>query len=118
MAALLTLETVLKRRKAMAIYRQGDVLLVPVNEVPKGAKRMRPKRAILAEGEVTGHVHELVGGKVDLYQGNAEVIFAKIMGSGAQLQHAEHATQTIEPGIYRVVRQREYTPAENVRVAD
>ena len=102
----------------MAIYRQGDVLLVPVNEVPKGAKRMRPKRVVLAEGEVTGHVHELVGGRVDLYQDKAEVVFAKIMDSASELKHAEHATQVIEPGIYRIVRQREYTPAENVRVAD
>jgi hypothetical protein len=102
----------------MAIYRQGDVLLVPVSEVPKGAKRMRPKRIVLAEGEVTGHVHELVGGKVDLYRDKAEVVFAKIMAGPSELKHAEHSTQTIEAGIYRVVRQREYTPAENVRVAD
>jgi hypothetical protein len=102
----------------MAIYRQGDVLLVPVHEIPAGAKRMRPKRVVLAEGEVTGHVHELVGGRVDLYRDQAEVVFAKIMDSPSELKHAEHATQTIQPGIYRIVRQREYTPAENVLVAD
>ena len=100
----------------MAIYRQGDVLLVPVDEVPRGARRVRPKRLIIAEGEVTGHVHELVGGKVELFE-KAEVVFAKIM-SAPQLQHAEHATQTIEPGVYRVVRQREYSPEELRRVAD
>jgi hypothetical protein len=38
--------------------------------------------------------------------------------SAPQLQHAEHATQTIEPGVYRVVRQREYSPEEIRRVAD
>ena len=103
-------------RRSEVIYRQGDVLLVPVDEVPKGAKRLRPKRVILAEGEATGHVHELVGGKVDLFE-KAEVVFAKIM-SAPQLQHAEHTTQTIEPGVYRVVRQREYSPEELRRVAD
>src|SRR5216684_73852 len=100
----------------MDIYRQGDVLLVPVEEVPEGAKRVRPKRLVIAEGEVTGHVHELVGGKVELFE-KAEVVFARIM-SAPQLQHAEHATQTIEPGVYRVVRQREYSPSEIRRVAD
>jgi len=99
------------------IYRQGDVLLVPVGEVPQGAKRIKPKRAVLAEGEVTGHVHELVGGEVDLFQDKAEVIFARIM-QPTELKHAEHATQTIEPGVYRVVRQREYSPEEIRRVAD
>ena len=103
-------------RRSTVIYRQGDVLLVPVDEIPEGAKRLRPKRVILAEGEVTGHVHELVGGKVDLFE-KAEVVFAKIM-TAPQLQHAEHATQTIEPGIYRVVRQREYSPEAVRQVAD
>ena len=101
----------------MAIYRQGDVLLVPVVDIPAGVKRVRPKRVVLAEGEVTGHVHELVGGDVQLFQDKAEALFVKIMGA-PELRHAEHATQVIEPGFYRVVRQREYTPAENVRVAD
>lgn len=98
------------------IYRQGDVLLVPVDGVPKGAKQVRPKRAVLAEGEVTGHVHELIGGEVDLY-GEAEAIFARIMQT-TELRHAEHATLAIEPGVYRVIRQTEYTPAELRPVAD
>ena len=100
------------------LYRQGDVLLVPVEDVPEGAKRRRPKRVIIAEGEVTGHVHELVGGKVDVYEApDARAVFVKIMGS-PELQHAEHATQTIEPGVYRIVRQREYSPEEIRQVAD
>ena len=100
-----------------SIHRQGDVLLVPVNKLPEGAKRIKPKRAVIAEGEVTGHVHELIG-EVDLYKDSAETIFAKIM-SATELKHAEHSTQTIEPGIYRVVRQREYQPKELPRrVAD
>ncbi len=100
----------------MSIYRQGDVLLVPVEDIPEGAKRVRPKRVIIAEGEVTGHMHELVGGKVELFE-KAESVFARIMAA-PELRHAEHATQTIEPGLYRIVRQREYTPSEIRRLAD
>jgi len=100
----------------MSMYRQGDVLLVPVAKVPDGAKRLRAKRLILAEGEVTGHVHELVGGEVELSE-QAGVVFARIM-SAPELRHVEHAAQTIEPGIYRIVHQREYTPQEIRRVAD
>lgn len=101
-----------------SIHRQGDVLLVPVAKLPDGTKRIRAKRAVIAEGEVTGHVHELVG-EVDLYRDSAETVFAKIMDSPAELRHAEHSTQVIEPGVYRVVRQREYQPKELPRrVAD
>ena len=99
-----------------SIHRQGDVLLVPVGKLPESAKRIKPKRAVIAEGEVTGHVHELVG-EVDLYKDAAETIFAKIM-TATDLKHAEHSTQTIEPGIYRVIRQREYTPVAIRQVAD
>lgn len=105
------------------LYRQGDVLLVAVKELPADAKRLRPKRLILAEGEVTGHVHELIGGNVELFEDKkpgtevAGVIYAKIMAA-PELRHAEHSTQVIEPGIYRVVRQREYTAAEIRRVTD
>lgn len=102
-----------------SIHRQGDVLLVPVSGVPEGAKRLKPKRAVIAEGEVTGHVHELVGERVELYGDKAEVIFARIMDAPAELRHAEHSTQTIAPGVYRIVRQREYQPKELPRrVAD
>jgi hypothetical protein len=98
------------------IYRQGDVLLVPIAAVPEGAKPLHPERLVIAEGEVTGHVHELVGGEVELFEG-AEAVFVKIMAS-PEWRHAEHATQTIEPGIYEVRRQREYTPEAFRQVAD
>lgn len=99
------------------IYRQGDVLLVSVDEVPASSKKIQPARVVLAEGEVTGHVHELVGGEVEVFQDKAEALFVRIMAA-PELHHAEHSTQVIQPGTYRVVRQREYSPQELRRVAD
>lgn len=101
----------------MEHYRQGDVLLVSISDIPQAAARIKPKRVILAEGEVTGHVHELVGGKVKVYEDSAKAVFLQIM-EAPELRHAEHATQTIAPGAYRVIRQVEYEPQELRRVAD
>lgn len=55
----------MSRRKdgPMKIFRQGDVLIRQVAEVPEGL-RLVPReggRAILALGEVTGHAHAVVG---------------------------------------------------------
>src|SRR6185295_3377327 len=49
-----------------AMYRQGDVLVVPVAEdkVPAGlipAPRDRGGRMVLARGEATGHAHVVTG---------------------------------------------------------
>ena len=44
--------------------RQGDVLLVPTPKCPsaKAQSAIDHGRVILAYGEVTGHVHEVIGG--------------------------------------------------------
>jgi len=104
------------------IYRQGDVLLVECDEVPLDAKRIKREsgKLILARGEQTGHHHAVLEREAELVESaSAQAVFLKIMGSApAALTHQEHATIAVPPGTYRVVRQREYTPLENVRVAD
>ena len=98
--------------------RQGDVLLVPVSTIPPGKKaRSRGGRLILALGEVTGHHHSVAVADAELVE-TAEAIFLNIMRE-TTLDHQEHASITLAPGPYRVVRQREYVPAELPRqVAD
>jgi hypothetical protein len=47
----------------MKLYRQGDVLVQQVDEIPDGlhAVPLDKGRVILAYGEVTGHAHAVVG---------------------------------------------------------
>ena len=100
------------------MYRQGDVLIVPC-EIPSDAKPCRRKRIVLAEGEVTGHAHEIAvkdRPKVREY-GNDGTMYLKI-AAPSELTHQEHSTITIPPGTYQVVRQREYSPEEIRRVQD
>ena len=85
--------------------RQGDLLIVPVEKIPEHAKRKNT--LILAEGEATGHKHELDSG--ELYEIRGTLYF-DVKGGVANLKHEEHGTVTFEPGQYQVVKQREYVP--------
>jgi hypothetical protein len=100
--------------------RQGDVLLVPVEEVPEGCEPVGRVggRVILAEGEVTGHHHAISEADVDLVIGEMERRFLEVGPQGATLTHDEHAGIAVAPGRYEVLVQVEYTPAEFRRVAD
>src|SRR5258708_5239481 len=93
----------------MKSYRQGDVLLVRIAGLPADARRRTGKSALtIAYGEVTGHHHALVG-EAEVYE-TAEAVFARIMS--ADLVHQEHATITLEPGLYKYIPQREYVAPE------
>lgn len=103
----------------MQTVRQGDVLLQRVAELPKGATKKswrKEGRIVLAYGEVTGHAHalELAYSKMYEWQGDRLIECA----AGAKLEHEEHATITLEPGVYKVIQQREYTPQGIRNVAD
>ena len=101
------------------VIRQGDVLLVKVASLPKvTAAKLESGDIILAHGEVTGHAHRIVAPKKKalLWDAGAER-FLQVMETVC-LSHEEHKAATIEPGIYRVAIQTEYTPEELRRVAD
>lgn len=102
-------------------YRQGDVLLKPVDAIPVGltAVPLDAGRVILAYGEVTGHAHAVVGDAEFLAADldDIERRFLRVERE-AQVVHEEHDTITLPPGDYAVVRQREYTPEEIRTVAD
>jgi hypothetical protein len=110
------------RGQDQCIVRQGDVLLVPITEIPKAAKRASSKhrRLVLAEGEVTGHHHSIAErpGVELLEVPSQNELFLLVKEGDALLEHQEHATITLKPGAYRVIRQREYSPEEIRQVAD
>ena len=98
------------------MYRQGDVLLVPIPpaEVPATAvpaPRDRSGRMVLARGETSGHAHVVAGLGVRLLADRDDVdrLFVQIMSRG-RLEHEEHRSISLPAGSYRVVRQRQYAP--------
>lgn len=96
-------------------FRQGDVMLVRVDSIPKTAQRAPAKngRVILAEGEATGHSHSIDASKAALFIDKNEQMFL-LAQDGCTLVHQEHASINIDSGSYQVVRQREYEP-EGIR---
>ena len=110
--------------------RQGDILLVPVEKVPKGLKPLERDngKIILAEGEATGHLHSIEApeatflGDSASIEGRYLVIEAEAITAGAagvQLLHPEHDTIVLEPGAYEVRRQKSYDQAGGIElVAD
>ncbi|HEY9774599.1 MAG TPA: hypothetical protein V6C81_12420 [Planktothrix sp.] len=98
-------------------FRQGDVLLVKVDSLPKGAtKEQNDESVVLAYGETTGHAHRLKAETVTMYAWKEDKLIE--VTEPTDLTHEEHSPINLTPGIYRVVRQREYTPERIRRVSD
>jgi len=106
------------------MYRQGDVLVVPIDEatVPAGlipAPRDRSGRLVLAYGEATGHAHVASGEGLKLLclPDDLASMFLHVETRG-RITHEEHGPIALPAGYYRVIRQREYVPGSVRPVAD
>jgi hypothetical protein len=113
-------------------FRQGDVLIERVDELPPGRSAKENGRAILAHGEVTGHAHEIEDAATatmvkpeSAFRVDGDLSDSKPMtrlGMGLRkktaVKHQEHGRIALPAGKYRVTRQREYTPESIRNVAD
>ena len=115
--------------------QQGDVLLLKVTEEEFNKKNFsyqtstHKERAVLAEGEATGHYHAIY--MEDMLE-EAGVTLCKdseytstnggliIEGASVELKHEEHDTITLEPGFYlqRIVKEYDHISGITRRVAD
>jgi len=87
-------------------YRQGDLLFVQQETRPAGSLVARPGLVIVA-GEATGHAHRLTAGAVLEAPDGALYLD---LPTAARVVHEEHDALTLGPGVWLVVRQREYAP--------
>jgi len=139
----------------MKAYRHGEMVLITVPEnlesqwqnlYEQAGQKMKNPR-VIAEGEITGHKHELAGGQVDamiLDRDSAMAKSAKTLGyvsrrsllrtlgigtiagpvvllkvaKTAILRHPEHNSLKIPAGSYVVYSQREYDETMARRVVD
>lgn len=104
------------------MIRQGDVLVVAVDSIPKSVKPVAREvgRVILAHGELTGHAHAIKDSRATLFSDpKLNAMFMIVTGDApVSLSHDEHDTIAIPPGNYRVIRQREYSPGAVRNVED
>jgi hypothetical protein len=90
------------------MYRQGDVLIVPAQEIPDDARAV--DHCVLATGEATGHAHRIESGAVQLVTAGGEQ-FVRVEADQVEVRHEEHASIFLPgPAVYRIVHQREYAP--------
>ena len=139
----------------MKAYRHGEMVLIPVpknleeqwQDLYEQAGQKMKKPRVIAEGEITGHKHELAGGQVDAMALNEDSAMAKstntlgyvsrrsflrTLGIGtiagpvillkvvkaATLRHPEHNALRIPAGNYVTYAQRECDETMARRVVD
>jgi hypothetical protein len=93
----------------MQPLRQGDVLISPIYNSFNLLTSQRLSHLVLAEGEATGHRHQISQGEAELYQQHGE-LYLKVISETAILSHEEHHAVKIPRGSWLVRRQREYQP--------
>jgi hypothetical protein len=108
----------------MPMYRQGDVLIMSVDEVPVDLEEI-PRdngRVVLAYGEVTGHAHAIKEPNVRFLRDKiTSDRFLDVKPTNdnkhapVKLVHEEHAPIALPPGKYKVVTQREFVPNHHPR---
>lgn len=92
------------------VLRHGDVNFIRVNEVPKGAKKVKSdKRFVVAEGEATNSEHAVnvkSASGLKVYELNGDR-YLVLLQTGTVTHTHDHDTITIQPGIWRQVPERE-----------
>jgi hypothetical protein len=88
----------------MAIYQQGDVLLIPVKSIPKGATKRSDNH--LAEGELTGHFHGATAPTAQVFEVSAKRFLSAPRGT--TIKHQEHKSIKVSAGDYEVRIVQEY----------
>jgi hypothetical protein len=89
--------------------RHGDVLVTRVADYMAAADGKKPRmgRAVLAEGEITGHAHVATGRGLRLA---GDRLFVP---EPAELTHEEHGLAVLEPGEYIISRQMEFVTVQD-----
>lgn len=116
------------KNTSIQTWRQGDILLVRVNEIPEGCKPMEKRNGslVLAEGEQVNHFHEVLDESATGWlKGDDMYVDIAKKAKGPNLFHPDHndpkknkIPQILEKGKYMVIRQVEYRRQELKRVVD
>ena len=103
------------------ILRQGDVLLIPVAQLPMGAAEVKvPATLILMHGEATGHAHRIERAEqsVRVWEKGVER-FIQALAAPVALVHEEHAPVALQKEvIYKQCFQVQEQGQEVRRVED
>jgi len=95
----------------MKVYRQGDVLLLPLDSLPEHpCHRWASWGEIRIEGERQGHVHRAQPA-LRLLTAERPIFYIPLE---TVMTHPEHPPLTIPAGLYEVRTAREYGQARGI----
>ena len=89
----------------LKMYRQGDVLLRQIPQLPNYVRKRKDKR--IAEGEIADHAHVILNGAVYEVHDQSDELYVKA-DDITTIAHEEHNSIKLEKGVYEVIRQQEY----------
>jgi hypothetical protein len=94
------------------LWRQGDIYIESIATVPQTARAL--PEVVLADGEVTGHQHRIAEfGSAFVLEDRGQ-IYLDVVAERARVVHEEHGTIALDRGAYRVWRQREFDPLQQL----
>lgn len=128
-------------QKQANLFRQGDVLFIRLNDKPIKKKAdfklsvadgirettqfigkakwiKKPKKAVFAYGEVTGHAHQVIEAdldKIKVLTNDDGTVRIMEVNDEVTVKHEEHDPIILPPGDYEIRTQREYDPERGFR---
>lgn len=87
----------------MRMYRQGDILLIEVTELPDDLTEVNS--GVIREG-ITGHKHRVENARLSFARGWGDITMYVSSGEPFQVTHPEHDTLNLPAGNYKIVIQR------------
>lgn len=98
------------------IWRQGDVIVREVSEIPKNAMPLQSSEIKIASE--TGNPHVLRATQVfetkDLKRGLQPRQRYALLEEETFMTHPQHASLLLSPGIYLITTVRDYAPARRL----
>lgn len=99
-------------------YRHGEVCLLKVKELPKDIDISKSK--VFMTGS-HGHDHSIDKGQIYLKK-EGDFGFGYLVAKGTSLLHPEHSPKVgdakVKDGVYKLIKQNEYTPSGLIPVID
>jgi hypothetical protein len=89
-------------------FREVDPQSIPAEVLTQLSAR-HEARAVVAEGEKTGHAHRLVSDDMAYVRVSDMVAYVLLRNAGL-LTHEEHGERQLAPGWYEVPTERDYDP--------
>lgn len=103
-------------------FRQGEVLFYGedrLRNIPQDWKQRAKlvKDNVIIEGELSGHKHEVVNGKLYQHPDKKDVMILEA-SEGCIIKHPEHKDVPMPKGVYEINIQREYDDGKASKVKD